>query len=244
LTFRGTIRPLTKFEEAGVVAGLVPIKTPEGQAELNSRRRRVSQRHRTVLFLIDGKRTTDEVRSMALQAGVPESCFGELVELGMIRLSEPNFLPPIDDPAPAPRILHVDVPLPGPDSLTAVPDSVLPASRSLFPESVAADSTLGSVSTAQAWLNADTSDAPTSLDPVVAEARLIMVRAVRAQSPLAGTITLLKLRRARTRTELIDLLDEVESRISKPHRSLAATHTMRRVRLMLGGRADSMLESA
>jgi hypothetical protein len=227
-----------------VVAGLIPIRTPEGQAELNSRQRRVSQRHRTVLFLIDGKRTTDQVRAMALQAGVPGSCFGELVELGMIMLSEPAFPQPTDTPVPAPRILHVDVPLPGPDSQSAVPDSMLPASRSLFPESAAADSTLGSVSTAQAWLNADPSEVPTSLDPVVAEARLIMVRAVRAQAPLAGTITLLKLRRARTRAELIELLDEVESRISKPHRSLAATHTMRRVRLMLGGRADSMLESA
>ena len=121
---------------------------------------------------------------------------------------------------------------------------MLPASRSLFPESASTDSTLGSVSTAQAWLNADPSEAAAALDPVVVEARLILVRAVRAQAPLAGTITLLKLRRARTRGDLLDLLDEVESRISKPHRSLAATHTMRRVRLMLGGRADSMLESA
>ncbi|MEP6874132.1 MAG: hypothetical protein ABI887_07175 [Burkholderiales bacterium] len=225
-------------------AGLIPIKTPEGQAELNARQRRVSQRHRTVLFIIDGKRTTDEVRAMALKAGVPESCFGELVELGMIMLSEPTFSLLIDDPVSAPGILHVDLPLPGPDSRSAAFDSMLPASRSLFPESASADSTLGSVSTAQAWLNADTPDAADSLDPVVVGARLILVRAVRAQAPLAGTITLLKLRRARTRGDLVDLLDEVESRISKPHRSLAATHTMRRVRLMLGGRADSVLESA
>ena len=225
-------------------AGLIPIKTPEGQAELNTRRRGVSQRHRTVLFLIDGKRTTHEVRAMALKAGVPESCFGELVELGMIMVSEPTFSVLIDDPTPAPGIRQVDVPLPGLDSRSAAPDSMLPPSRSLFPESASADSTLGSVSTAQAWLNADSSQPTSSLDPVVAEARLILVRAVRAQAPLAGTITLLKLRRARTRGDLVDLLDEVESRISKPHRSLAATHTMRRVRLMLGGRADSMLESA
>ena len=70
------------------------------------------------------------------------------------------------------------------------------------------------------------------------------MRAVRAQAPLAGTITLLKLRRARDRADLAELLDEVESRISKPHRSLAAMHTMRRVRQMLGGRTDSRLEPA
>jgi hypothetical protein len=227
----------------GVVAPLIPIKTPEGQAELNARQRRVSQRHRTVLFLIDGKRNAEEVRTMATKAGVPESCFGELVELGMIMLSEPTFSLLIDEPAAMPGTMHVDVPLPGPDSVSAVSDSVLPPSRSLFPESVSTDSALGGVSTAQAWLNADTSDSE-SLDPAVAEARLILVRAVRAQAPLAGTITLLKLRRARTRADLVSLLDEVESRISKPHRSLSATHTMRRVRQMLDGSADSMLEPA
>jgi hypothetical protein len=227
-----------------VVAGLIPIKTPEGQAELSARQRRVSQRHRTVLFLIDGKRTAEEVRTMALKAGVPGSCFGELVELGMIMLSEPTFSLLIDEPAPAPGLLHVDLPLPGPDSLSAVPDSMLPPSRSLFPESASTDSTLGGVSTAQAWLNADTSTADLPDDPVFAEARLILVRAVRAQAPLAGTLTLLKLRRARTRADLSGLLEEVESRISKPHRSLSATHTMRRVRQMLDGRADSMLEPA
>jgi hypothetical protein len=226
-----------------VVARLIPIKTPEGQAELNARQRRVSQRHRTVLFLIDGKRNAEEVRTMAAKAGVPESCFGELVELGMIMLSEPTFSLLLDEPAAVPGTMHVDVPLPGPDSVSAVSDSVLPPSRSLFPESVSSDSALGGVSTAQAWLNADTTDSE-SLDPVVAEARLILVRAVRAQAPLAGTLTLLKLRRARTRADLSGLLDEVEGRISKPHRSLSATHTMRRVRQMLDGRADSMLEPA
>ena len=227
-----------------MVAGLIPIKTPEGQAELSARQRRVSQRHRTVLFLIDGKRTATEVRAMALKAGVPESCFGELIELGMILLAEPTFSLLIDEPNSRPAKLHVDVPLPGPDSVLAAPDSMLPPSRSLFPESAMGDSTMGSVSTAQAWLNADPGGFDPQDDPVFTEARLILVRAVRAQAPLAGTITLLKLRRARDRTELVELLDEVENRISRPHRSLAATHTMRRVRQMLGGRADSRLESA
>jgi hypothetical protein len=223
-----------------VVSGLIPIKTPEGQAELTARTRRVGQRHRTVLFLVDGKRSADEVRAMAQQAGVPETCFNELIELGMIMLSEPNFALPAEASAAA---RQVDVPLPGPDSVGAVPDSVLPPSRSLFPESVSTDSTLGGVSTAQAWLSADGSDSSLVDDVVFIDARLMLVRAVRRQAPLAGAITLLKLRRARSRTDLIELLDEVEARISKPHRSLAATHTMRRVRQMLEGRADSMLES-
>jgi len=218
-----------------VVAGLVPIKTPQGQAELTARQRSVSQRHRTVLFLIDGKRTAAEVRDMAAKAGVPEGCFGELIELGMVLLTEPTFS---IEGSTTPGPLHVDLPLPGPDSM-------LPPSRSLFPESAAGDSTLGAVSSAQAWLNADSAGFDASEDdPVFMEARLLLVRAVRAQAPLAGALTLLKLRRARNRADLAELLDEVEGRISRPHRSLATTHTMRRVRQMLGGRADSALETA
>ena len=230
-----------------MVAGTVPIKTPEGQAELTARQRRVSQRHRTVLFLIDGKRTADEVQAMALKAGVPDSCFGELVDLGLIMLPAASVAMADDLPAAQAGSMHVDLPLPGPDSVTAVTDSMLqplPPSQSLFPESASTDSTLGSPSTAQAWLNADSTNAGEINDSVFAEARLILVRAVRAQAPLAGTITLLKLRRARTRADLHELLDEVESRITKPHRSLSATHTMRRVRQLLDGRTDSTLEPA
>ena len=230
--------------------GLIPIKTPQGQAELGARARRVSQRHRTVLFLIDGKRSADEVRAMALKAGVPESAFGELIELGMIMLSEPSFSEStsaarLNGAVTAPVSLHVDVSLPGPDSVFAIGgDSMLPPSRSLFPESGSNDSSLGSITTAQAWLSADAAAAEPQDDPVFVEARLILVRAVRAQAPLVGAITLLKLRRARSRGDLRNLLDEVEDRISRPHRSVASTHTMRRVRQLLAGRVDSLFEPA
>lgn len=224
-----------------MVAGTIPIKTPAGQAELSTRQRRVSQRHRTVLFLVDGKRPATEVRSMALKAGVPESCFDELLGMGLIMLPEPTFSLLIDSTVP-PSVLHVDLPLPGPDSVSAVSDSVLPASRTLYP-SVSADSTLGGAPLPDSWLPSDTG-ALGAIEPVVAEARLILLRAVRAEAPLTGSLTLLRLRRARTRADLGDLLDEVESRITKPHRALAATQTMRRVRLLLDGRVDSSLESA
>ena len=226
--------------ETRVVAGTIPIKTPQGQAELSTRQRRVSQRHRTVLFLVDGKRSATEVRHMALQAGVPEHCFDELLALGLIMLPEPTFSLLIDTPVGAPGVLHIDLPLPGPDSLSAVPDSILPPSRTLYPESVSTDSTLGGPRLPDSWLPSEGDDAQ-ALDPAVAEARLVLMRAVRAEAPLAGSLTLLRLRRARTRADLRDLLDEVESRISKPHRTLAATQTMRRVRQLLDDRADSSL---
>jgi len=226
-----------------VVAGTIPIKTPQGQAELGTRQRSVSQRHRTVLFLIDGKRSATEVRHMALQAGVPEHCFDELLEMGLIMLPEPTFSLLIDALPDTHDVLHVDLPLvDAAPAGAAGPDSMLPPSRTLYP-SLSTDATLGEARAAEAWLPSDAGTLG-MLEPAVAEARLILLRAVRAEAPLAGSLTILRLRRARTRADLDALLDEVESRIARPHRALAASLTMRRVRALLGGHVDSSLAQA
>ena len=223
-----------------MVAGTIPIKTPDGLDELNTRQRRVSQRHRTVLFLVDGKRSAPDVRSMALKAGVPETCFDDLLAMGLIMLPEPTFALLLETPAGPIDVLHVDLPLAGPE-IAPTQDSLLPPSRTLYPESVSTDSALGATPVPDSWMPSGGQD---GLDPAFAEARLILVRAVRAEAPLAGSLTLMRLRRARNRADLMQLLDEVEARITKPHRSLAASQTMRRVRLLLDGRIDSSLAHA
>ena len=223
-----------------MVAGTIPIKTPDGLDELNTRQRRVSQRHRTVLFLVDGKRSAPDVRSMALKAGVPETCFDDLLAMGLIMLPEPTFALRLETPAGPIDVLHVDLPLAGPE-IAPTQDSLLPPSRTLYPESVSTDSALGATPVPDSWMPSGGQD---GLDPAFAEARLILVRAVRAEAPLAGSLTLMRLRRARNRADLMQLLDEVEARITKPHRSLAASQTMRRVRLLLDGRIDSSLAHA
>ena len=225
------------------MTGTIPVKTPQGQAELSSRSRRVSQRHRTVLFLVDGKRDAGEVRDMAAKAGAPGSCFGELLALGLIEMRDPPGAQPRPDPLPVwIETQHVELPLDSADSIQPGADSLLPPSRSLYP-SVSTDATLGVPPLPDSWLPSDLAEGD-ALDAAFAEARLILLRAVRAEAPLSGSLTMLRLRRARSRVELGDLLDEVESRITRPHRSLAATQTMRRVRLLLAGQLDPTIAAA
>lgn len=73
----------------------VPFKTPLGHDELRARTLKLGQRHRTILFLIDGKRPLSEVLSLALQAGAATHHFEDLLRLGLVEL------PPEPQPAPA-----------------------------------------------------------------------------------------------------------------------------------------------
>jgi hypothetical protein len=250
----------------------VPVKTPEGLAELGSRQRRLTQRQRTVLLLVDGRRSEAEVRSMAVKAGASESCFGELMELGLIAAAattppapaqpptDPNHLAtiPIPRPAQVPEedSVHVDIPLhdvepPKPaEKAQALPEqirihdaaeSVLPAARTLQPESVLTDSMLGSSKLSDSMLEAfDALESGGSGDNSLEEARGILLRAVKAEAPLTGSLTMMRLRRARTRGELAELIDEVETRIIKPYRSLAAQQVLRRARHLLDTRTDPL----
>lgn len=74
----------------------VPTKTPLGQEEMRRRTGGLGQRHRTILFLIDGRRTLAEVLILAHQAGAATSHFEDLVRLGYVEL------PPDEPPAPPP----------------------------------------------------------------------------------------------------------------------------------------------
>ena len=213
---------------------LIPVKTPDGQAELSNRQRRLSQRHRTVLLLVDGRRTEEQVRALARQAGATDTCFGDLLDLGLILLPRPTVTM-----APASVLdetpLHVDIPIDTPEPA----ESLLPAARTLQPESVMDDAMADPLMTDSMLQEFDAIDA--SADPALEEARDILMRALRSEAPLTGSLTMLRLRRARTRAELADLIDEVEARIIKPYRSLSAQQTLRRARHLLVPRVDSAL---
>lgn len=224
-----------------MVPGTAPIKTPDGQAELATRQRRVSQRHRTILFLVDGRRGEAEIKALAAKAGVPESCYGDLIDMGLIMMPQLTvpIIPEGDDNPQFVESAHIDLPLhdSGPPSEQV---SLAPA-RSLADES----SLHGEVGTSESsWMAAEAEADDAAVDAPLEEARDILLRAVRNEAPVAGSLTLMRLRRARTRADLQELLDEVEQRIRKPHRMLATTQTMRRVRQLLGVPADSSFTSA
>lgn len=262
---------------------IVPFKTPEGQDELAHRTRRLGQRYRTLLLLVDGRRSVDQVLALALAAGVAESQFRELLTLGLLALPDdaltaPTLPGPLDGPldtddGPA-SVVHVELPIaatpdgelawpivgeaaapslaptpvPGAsvDATETVSGSPLPASCApdLDADSPAAMSPAESeLPSAQSLLPDSTSSdfgrhggaaPPPSHDGPLEEAREILTRAVRTEAPVAGQLTLLKIKRASGRAELEELLDEVEARISRPRKMIVAAQTIRHVRHLLG----------
>jgi len=66
-----------------------PVKTAEGRAEISRRSRALNQRLRTVLLLIDGRRTISQIRTVAVQVGAPDSCLDDLLDMGLVALPEP-----------------------------------------------------------------------------------------------------------------------------------------------------------
>lgn len=182
----------------------VPVRTAVGAAELAHRSRGLSQRHRTVLLLVDGQRPVSRVLATAQAAGVQPAVFDELVSLGMIEV---------------PVVAHIELPLEA--ELAGGDSSLLPPARSLLPES-------GWSTLSGAPVDAAAVDRP------LQEARELLMRALRAQAPVSGSLTLMKLRRATSRDEVEALLDEVEQRLRRPHRMIVAAQTMRHVRHLLG----------
>ncbi len=222
---------MTPRVEQPLVTGNAPIKTPDGQSELATRARQLSQRHRTVLLLVNGRRTEEQVRRLAEQAGVPPSCYDDLLQMGLIMVPQPTMS---IEAAPYPTLPSLQVDLPLPD-LDAMP---LPPSGPLAPASTL-NSELGGY---DPWATVETDYSDLGdLDGALEQARDLLIRAVRSDAPVAGSLTLMRLRRARNREDLVSLLDEVGQRLWRPQREVEIARLMRRVRRLIDAPADSSL---
>ena len=211
---------------------LIPTKTRAGFAELTTRQRGVSQRHRTLLHLVDGRRSEKQVRAMAGQAGVPPACFADLMRLGLIELRSPAPMLRRDIAGKqAPAI----PPGNGEDWREGANiDSELPASRTLPPASGFLDSATGEPVAPSSWFQTDPME-QFPADDALERAREILLRTVRAEAPLAGSLTSLRLWRARSREDLSSLIEEVEARLGQRRRSLSATLALQQARTLLTG---------
>jgi hypothetical protein len=98
----------------------VPTKTVLGQEELRRRSSGLGQRHRTLLFLIDGRRPLAEVLSLAKQAGAATSHFEDLLRLGFVEMPPEPPAPSLSESAAMPlygEISHLEVEVPADSAL-------------------------------------------------------------------------------------------------------------------------------
>lgn len=200
----------------------VPVKTEDGQNELVTRQRRLSQRHRTLLLLVNGQRPLAEVLELSRQAGVPDGCWEDLLMQGLVDLLPPAI--PEADASPAAADASMAAAIEQSRALEyESDDDPLPSLASLQSESELSESILSediSVFT------------DVALEPLE-EARSLLLAAVRSEAPIAGSLTLMRLRRARTADDLQALLGEVEVRISHSDRLLEVEQLMLSVSQLL-----------
>jgi hypothetical protein len=206
----------------------IPVKTPDGLAELNTRKRRLSQRHRTLLLFVDGRRGEAQVRAMGAQAGVPDTFFSDLLAFGLIEMREPTS--PSVAPGTEPSGQRGE-PAWQDDPVT---EPGLPAMRTLPPASGFLDSATGQPAAPSSWFQTDPMEQEPA-DAALEHARELLLRTLRAEAPLAGSLTSLRLWRARSREDLQGLLDEVEARVGQRRRSLSVSLALQQARTLLTG---------
>ncbi|HRI18242.1 MAG TPA: hypothetical protein PL196_06935 [Burkholderiaceae bacterium] len=237
-----------------------PVKTPLGHQELRQRTRRLSQRHRTVLLLVDGRRPLAEVLHMAHQAGAQVCHFEELVQLGMIDLPAPEPPPPpvaeadgstdavlaVEDTVPevAAAALELDA---SEDSVDAAIEPPVPVITGVEPAaggplSVAAESAPAQALAAtppdvppvpQAPAMPQAAPGPESSDKLD-EARRLLTEILRRDTLLHRVFAPSRVRAARTQEELIGLVWEIERERAHARRKRGQLLALQRARELLG----------
>ena len=195
------------------------VKTPLGQAEMAQRRLGLSQRHRTMLILVDGKRTRSQILELAAQVGVPKAYLDEVCDLGLVSVAVAHG-----------RRAHELQAESRAQSQTALkPVSIVDAGGSVDSDWGRLDDSVGF---GMAITNSELAALDVS-DTLVSEARKFLIQALRIEAPLSGAVTMLKVRRARTREELAGLLHEVRGKIAGAHERSEAALLFRRALTLL-----------
>ena len=184
----------------------IPCKTAAGHAELASQDCRLSRRHRVLLLLVDGVRSLDEVVQLGRQVGVPRSYIDELFALGLIVIG-----PPVAQPISEFAAFGSDPALTQPGAMG---------------DTIGLGGAMGNTELAQ--LDAQDID--------LARARVAVLQALRANAPVFGMVTMIRVRRVRSRAELQALLPEVQARLSRSRPPVEARQLLQRVESLLAVR--------
>ncbi len=224
-----------------------PVKTPLGQDELRTRSHGLNQRHRTVLFLVDGRRPLSEVLALALQAGASTRHFEELVHLGLVELAIESAVPDITpsqlgalDSGGASTmsgVLAVDLDPPsalageaprelGPVTLPRdAPMASAPLPRSAAPIAVAASA----LTIEQRRALAQAAD-----EELLQQVRELLIETLRVDSPLFSAITLMRVHRAHSAKDMINLVWDIERHLGVSRKRRREMLSLHRARELLG----------
>ncbi|MDO9314865.1 MAG: hypothetical protein Q7T97_10015 [Burkholderiaceae bacterium] len=237
-----------------------PVKTPLGHEELRTRSHGLNQRHRTMLFLVDGRRPLSEVLALALQAGASTSHFEDLVHLGMVDLAiDPD--PAAEDPpsqqgaldsggiSTQSGVLTVEL------DARSVPAEESPRQvRPLIVQRVPVSAAAPSVSR-PATLNTDDRVLPQSIaqsralaqaaaDELFQQIRELLIDTLRVDAPVFSAITLMRVHRARSPKDLINLVWEIERHLGVSRKRRREMLSLHRARELLGmGNTQVSLDS-
>ncbi len=228
------------------MTSVVPVKTPLGQEEMRQRSRALNQRHRTVLFLVDGRRPLGEVLALAQQAGAQTSHFEELVRLGLVEVpveAPDDSAAPIDaspeqpgcpEAPPAIEVIELDAPLM--QAAPAVPQAApLAPAASAVPGPLPAEMLQPAAKPLRARAPMRRAEpvedlAAASLD----EVRERLIDTLRLDAPLFSARMLIRVRGASSARELIELVWEIEGHLSHVRRSRSELGSLQRARELLG----------
>lgn len=220
-----------------------PIRTPAGEDELRHRTRKLGQRHRTILLLIDGRRPLEELLSLAQQAGAAATHFEELVRLGLVELPADSTAseasPTADDAAEtqapsSPDLSAGEAPdMQEGDVLPMIPIADPP------PAGVAAQPATPQAVTAEAAAPPERVEAAapaheTPEEQLLQQVRDLLVDTLSIDSPLFGARTFLRVRSAQSTGELIGLVWEIENHFAHARHSRKDLLSLQRARELLG----------
>lgn len=234
-----------------------PVKTLLGQDELRTRSHGLNQRHRTMLFLVDGRRPLSEVLALGLQAGASTTHFEDLVHLGLVELAidddeRPDATPSqqgaLDSGGVSTRsgvlAFELDPPSTPAQTQTSLPAAEHREAPTAVEPPVARPAPLPVDMPSALSLAQSRALAKADADELMQQVRELLIDTLRVDAPVFSAITLMRVHRARSSKDLIDLVWEIERHLGAPRKRRRQMVSLHRARELLGmGNTQVSLDS-